>query len=171
MLVKCKYCGEKSQKSEMLCVEKGATKYYIHESCDIAKQQERNIKEIEKMNKKKDVEDNKKYRDEAISIFYDYTKSLEPIMMLNVAFKKCIEKGLTMEDVRDTMLYIVKNKCVLRFPMGILYYIDRAMKEKKEVEKINKQNERNITAPIKIMPLSMKKEDKANDDYDISDLL
>lgn len=151
--VKCRYCSEKVEKIKALYLEKGKTKkvkYYYHKAC--LKLQED--------------------RDSALDLFYTYTGSLVLQSQVYSAFKKCREKGLTDSDVLYTMKYISENKMVLNYPMGILYYIDRAMKDKKLKDNVKKQNKRLITSPIKIMPLSMKRNKKERDDsFDISDIL
>jgi hypothetical protein len=153
MQVKCKYCSEKVEKEDAVYMEKGKTKktkHYYHKKC------------MEQQNAK----------DSALSLFYEYTGSLVLQSQVYVAFKKCREKGLLDTDILYTMEYISKNKMVLNYPMGILYYIDRAMKEKRQHEKVIKQNERLISSPIKIMPLSMKRDKKERDvSVDISDIL
>ena len=92
-------------------------------------------------------------------------------MKINVAFKQAMNKGLTGSDILYTMKYIVNNNMKLNFAMGILYYIDNAMREKKREQEQAKQNEivmQNVSK-MKIIPLSHKKEE-IKSESDISDL-
>lgn len=172
MTVKCKHCGLKSEKSIMIKIEKGSTKYYVHEECEIRVAQEKSDAEKLKQEKKKQEEIDKAYHKRSVDLFYEYTQSLAPITLVNLAFKKCKEKGLTNKDISYTMEYIVKNKMVLNYPMGVLYYIDRAMRDKREVDKIEKTNNIVSKSEIKFIPLINKKNDKKIDnESDISDLL
>lgn len=171
MNVKCKHCGVKEDKSMMVKIKKGSVEYYSHPTCEIAYENDKLEKERAKSEKKIKEEEDKTYRECAINLFYEYTKSLSPIALVNVAFKKCKEKGLNYKDILYTMEYIVKNKMVLNYPMGILYYIDRAMKDKKELERIEKNNNRVSYAPIKFMPLNKKISSEVSNDFDVSDLV
>lgn len=152
MKVKCKYCNEKDEKDLMVYIEKNGKKEYFHRPC---------------LRYKTD-------RDEALKLFYEYTGSYEMQSKVYHAFKQIRNKGLTDSDVLYIMQYIIKNKCVLNYPIGMMYYVDRAMKDKQESSKTNKNNERVINAPIKVMPLYMKKEEQKDDkenENDISDFL
>ena len=172
MNVKCKHCGLKSDKSIMIKIEKGSTKYYAHEECEIRVAQEKLNMEKLKQEKKIQKEFDKECRKRSVDLFYEYTESLAPITLVNLAFKKCKEKGLTNKDILYTMEYIVKNKMVLNYPMGILYYIDRAMRDKREVDKIEKANNIVLKSEIKFIPLINKRNDKKIDnESDISDFL
>lgn len=171
MKVKCKHCQIKEDKSLMIKVRKGSAEYYAHLSCENLYEESKKEKERVKLEQKMKEEEDKHDRLYAVNLFYEYTQSLAPITLLNLAFKKCKEKGLTYKDISYTMDYIVRNKMTLNFPMGILYYIDRAMKDKKEVDRIQKNNNRVSYAPIKFMPLNKKIHAEVNNDSDISDLL
>ena len=149
--VKCQYCGGFEDKNLMVtdpnCASK-PTKYY-HSECL-----------VHKNNRKK-----------ALDLFYSYTESYEMSSAVYLVFKKIRDKGLTDTDVLYIMEYVAKNKCVLRYPMGLLYYVDKAMKDKKERERADKFDERISSVPIRIAPLRQKTEQTKDEESDISDLI
>ena len=117
---KCQYCPDKILTESDRVVEiSGDVKKSYHKECF----EQRNAKA------------------KALDLFYQYTGSLVMQNMVYLAFKKAREKGLTDKDILYTMEYIIKTKSVLNYPMGILYYLDRAMKEKAEQEKRDKQDD------------------------------
>lgn len=102
----CQFCKSKSDKENMTKVN---NKYY-HMEC-------------------KELIDN---REKAINLFYQYTGSLclkKELYNIFSMIKK--QQGLDENDILYLMEYIVKNKCKLNYPMGLRYYVDNAMKDKK----------------------------------------
>lgn len=164
--VKCKYCGIQDSKENMIVISENPKKY-AHKECEENHLKEKALKQLSKDKSKQDKID----RNLAVDLFYKYTGSLEPVLKVNLAFKKAIEKGLTGSDILYTMKYIEKNNCKLNFSMGFLYYIDNAMREKKVEEERNRQNEiamKNVSN-MRIIPIQQKKEEKKSES-DISDL-
>lgn len=104
MEIKCQYCQSKSEKETMIFDNK---KYY-HIECK----------------KQKDC------RDMALDLFYSYTKSLALKQNVYMIFSKIKSMGFKDEDVLYIMQYIEKNKLKLNYPPGILYYVDRAIKDR-----------------------------------------
>ena len=157
--VKCRYCGSQGLVSEMeLNIRASKTgrqyKEYYHEEC------------LELKNA----------RDKAVDLFYQYTSSLEPIKMINIAFKQMIEQGLNEKEILYVMEYIIKNKCVLNYAMGIKYYATPAIKEYRNRQrfllnqKIN-QEKNNSIGIITEENKSEKPKVKMDDDLDISDFI
>ncbi|MGJ0846484.1 hypothetical protein ACR77J_07340 [Tissierella praeacuta] len=156
--VKCRYCENKGTKNEMkLHIKVSATgrryKEYFHEECFALKES----------------------RDKAVKLFYEYTQSLEPIKMINTAFKQMRDQGINEHQILYIMEYIVKNKCVLNYAMGIKYYATPAIKEYKSRQQfLKKQNinqEKTSSIGIIVEECKVKKQVKVEDDLDISSFL
>jgi len=120
MQVKCKFCSNKNDKEQMECVKKGKVNNYYCPKCLI------------------DI----KTRDEIINKFYEYTNSLVVISQVYLAINKLKEKKLTYDDILYIMDYVINNKCVLNYPAGLAFYADRAIKQKRELDKIKEQKEK-----------------------------
>jgi len=158
MLVKCQYCKEKAEKVKMECIEKQSgnkiVRKYYHKDCYKKKQA----------------------RDLAKDKFIKYTGFLGVESQIYVAFKKIKEKGLDEYDILYTINYIINNQHVLNFPMGLLYYIDRAMRQKHKEAEILAEKERVIKnlSNVKIKPLKYRndteKQEQKNE-FDISDYI
>ena len=147
---KCKYCGQQIESElEKTTIKVGKVNHNYHNDCY----------------------EQQLARDKALSLFYDYTGSLVMQNMVYLAFKKAREKGISDKEILYTMQYIVNTKSVLNYPMGILYYLDRAMKNKAEEEKREKANRQIEGKTIRIMPITQRKQEEKKDDYDISDLI
>lgn len=157
--VKCRHCGSQGLASKMelnIRVSKTGRQYkeYYHEEC------------LELKNA----------RDKAVELFYQYTSSLEPIKMINIAFKQMVEQGLNEKEILYVMEYIIKNKCVLNYAMGIKYYATPAIKEYRSRQKfllnqkIN-QEKNNSIGIITEESKSEKPKVKMEDDLDISDFI
>ena len=156
-LVKCQFCNIKREKDKMDCettesptTGKKSNKYYCPECKKLLKS-----------------------RNEALEKFYSYTGSLLLQNQVYTAFKKMKDKGLNEHDILCVMDYIIENKHVLNYPMGMLYYIDRAMKDKRIKEQQRKSKEKILqskTKPITIIK-DIPKEPKQVDEMDISDFL
>ena len=147
--VVCQYCKVKDNKDNMVFVQNNKIKKYYHSRC------------LEL----------KKSRDEAIEIFYDYTKSLEPIKKLYDVFNKIKNKGMNEEQILYLVKYVRDNNRVLNYPHGLLYYLDAAIKDYKKNKKIY-----TITKITKsdedFVKLEIKKDTTTKDDeMDISDFL
>lgn len=160
MQVKCKFCSAKSEKEEMVCIEnmssggKVARRYY-HKDC---------LKKL-------------KARDEAKEKVIEYTGFLGTDAQIYVAFSKAKAKGLDEIDILYTIDYIIKNKCVLNYPMGLLYYIDRAMREKRKEKEIQEKKQKILSKKVKIQPLQFRREEvkqeqeEKTNEFDISDFI
>ena len=112
-------------------------------------------------------------REKAIDLFYTYTHSLclkKELYNVFSIIKK--QQHLNESDILYVMEYIVRNKCKLNFPMGIRYYVDKAMKDKtiKEKLEIQKQKElenlQNEIIDTEVINKKYKKEES-----DISDII
>ncbi len=143
----CQFCRQKDDKENMI---KFHDKYY-HTNC------------------KKLIDD----REKAIDLFYTYTHSLclkKELYNVFSIIKK--QQHLNESDILYVMEYIVRNKCKLNFPMGIRYYVDKAMKDKtiKEKLEIQKQKElenlQNEIIDTEVINKKYKKEES-----DISDII
>lgn len=156
MLVKCQFCSKKDEKDNMVKVEKvsdsgSKTNKYYHKEC------------LSLLKDKK----------EAVDKFYEYTGYLDPIVTLYVAFKKMKAKGLDEHDILYTMNYIIETNGVLNYPMGLLYYLDRAMKDKKYKLQLAENRERILNSGSKIQPIIRNDYGKLNieDSLDASDFI
>lgn len=147
--VMCQYCKIKDDKEIMVVESNMKTKKYFHEQCLHMK----------------------KSRDEAVKIFYEYTKSLEPLVKVYDAFKKIKNKGINEEQVLYLVQYVRDNKCVLNYPYGLLYYLDAAMKDYNKNKKT--QQITNITKSDEdFVKIEIKKDIvEKKDELDISDFL
>ena len=110
--VKCKHCGVSNEKEEMHLSARRSNsgkeyREYYHPECLSLKES----------------------REQAIKLFYEYTGSLEPMKMINVAFKQMKDLNVNEHEILYTMEYIIKKKCVLNFAMGIKFYANAAVKE------------------------------------------
>ena len=147
--VTCQYCKTKENKDEMVYEEKQNIKKYYHQHC---------------LNMKKN-------RDEAVGIFYEYTKCLEPVKKVYDAFKRIKMKGMNEEQILYLVKYVRDNRCVLNYPHGLLYYLDAAMKDYRK----NKQAITNINTTKSdedFVKIEIKKETtNKEDELDISDFL
>lgn len=157
--VKCKHCGNQGLASEMkLNIRASKTgrqyKEYYHEEC-------LNLKNA---------------RERTVELFYQYTGSLEPIKMINIAFKQMAEQGLNEKEILYVMEYIIKNKCVLNYAMGIKYYATPAIKEYRSrqnfllKQKVN-QEKTNSIGIITNENKSEKPKIEVEDSLDISDFI
>lgn len=152
MQVKCKFCLEKKDRDGMECVQKGKVKSYYCPEC------------LKLLNS----------RDRALELFYSYTQSLVPTSQVYLAFSKLREKGLTHHDVLYIMEYVIKTNSKLNYPMGLIYYADKAIRQKKSEEQIKLQKEKVLNTIHKtptIIENKIKFEKSVNDESDISDFL
>ena len=143
MEIKCQYCQSKSAKEQMLYVDK---KYY-HNECKVQKD----------------------CRDMALDLFYSYTKSLALKQNVYMIFSKIKSMGFKDEDVLYIMRYIVKNNLKLNYPPGILYYVDRAIKDREYEKNYKKKQEITVDKIEKIEYIE--KKELLPDKKDISQYL
>lgn len=156
---------------------------YYHHKCyekhleDLERKNEDGIKKkIEKNLMKLEAQRKRNVLNEAADIFYNYTGSLATKFQLNTAFKAMKDIGMTEEDILYTMNYIVRNKCVLNYPMGIRFYADRARIERRTIEANETAQNKNMTkssaAGIVVEnERIIKKTSRKEDDLDISNFL
>lgn len=118
----------------------------------------------------------KRARDRAVDLFYEYTGSLEPIKMVNIAFKQLKDQGLSEHEILYVLKYIIKNRCVLNYAMGIKYYATPAIKEYRskhnfiQKQELNKQKDTGIGIVTETEESIFPRVD-LEDDLDISSFL
>lgn len=158
--VKCKYCGEAHIKSEMVLHTRTTSsgrqyREYYHSECLKLKQA----------------------RDKAVDLFYKYTESLEPIKMVNIAFKQLKDQGVNEHEILYIMEYIAKNQCVLNYAMGIKYYATPAMKEYKNrrsflhKQQVNQKKDTDVGIVTDVSPTTKQNINIDEDHLDISSFL
>lgn len=174
--VKCPICNKKDEKEIM----KYYKERYYHEEClSIKKNQElENTKVIcklceDKHYKEEMIKKGSSYyhkecyeiiesRNELIRLFYKYTDSFEQKKNIYNAIniiKKKFDNRLDEKDLLFTMKYIIENKCKLNYFNGISYYIDKAMKSKKE------KNKPQVKKFLRYVILTEDEYDKLVDDF------
>lgn len=110
--VKCHHCEKKDDKDNMIQYK---NKNYHKECGEIVES-----------------------RDKLIELFYNYTDSFEQKKNIYLAIgliKKKFDNRLDERDLLFTMEYIIENNCKLNYFNGISYYVNMAMKSKKESNK------------------------------------
>lgn len=108
-------------------------------------------------------------RDEAVQIFYDYTKSYEPLKKVYDAFKRIKSKGINETQILYLIKYIRDNNKILNYPHGLLFYLDEAMKDYNKNKKLY-QIDRVVKNEDDFIQVNHNQNER-NDKMDISDFL